>query len=267
AQHDALPICAKITNFPSSKICRYLSPYMLLPGCIVGDTRAVTHHEAYNRDTRNMGGGTANSTLYVNFSVTIKALILEGEGERLDFKNRISNCGKIAKTLVAFANSKGGRLLIGVADDGTIKGVKNEEEEKYMLQQAGQYYCRPVITPYIEEVYVDHKLVLVADIGESDSKPHYALDEHKKWWVYIRVEDKSLLAGKVMVDVLHRKNSMNGALINYTDNEKELLRYLHIHKQMQLPELCKHLKLPKRQVQRILVNLIVAGVIEIYYSG
>src|SRR5690606_31800315 len=103
--------------------------------------------------------------------VTLKTLILQGEGEQLDFKNKISSCEKIAKTLVAFANNKGGKLLVGVADDGMVKGVKNEEEEKYMLQRAGNLYCRPAIEPSFEEVYVDDKLVLVVDIAESDTKP------------------------------------------------------------------------------------------------
>src|SRR3546814_20954398 len=82
--------------------------------------------------------------------VTIKTLILQGEGEQLDFKNRISNCAKIAKTLVAFANTKGGKLLVGVADDGTIKGVKSEEEETYMLQQEiGRASCRERVCKYV----------------------------------------------------------------------------------------------------------------------
>jgi len=196
--------------------------------------------------------------------VTIKALILQGEGERLDFKNRISNCEKIAKTLVAFANNKGGKLLVGVADNGYIKGVKNEDEEKYMLQRAGHLYCRPAIDPHFDEIYVDDKLVLVAEVAESDTKPHYALGEDQKWWVYVRIKDKSILAGKVVVDVLHRSSLPNGVLINYTDKEKELLEYVHTHARSQLPELCKHLKLSRRKTQRILVNLIVAGVLEVH---
>lgn len=196
--------------------------------------------------------------------MTIKALILQGEGEQLDFKNRISNCEKIAKTLVAFANNKGGKLLVGVADDGAIKGVKNEDEEKYMLQRAGHLYCRPAIDLHFDEIYVDDKLVLVAKIAESDTKPHYALGENQKWWVYVRVKDQSILAGKVVVDVLHRNSLPDGVLINYTDKEKELLEYVHIHPKSQLPALCKHLKLSRRKTQRILVNLIVAGVIEVH---
>jgi len=198
--------------------------------------------------------------------VTLKTLIAQGEGEQLDFKNRISSCEKIARTLVAFANSKGGKLLIGVEDNGNIKGIKNEDEEKYMLQQAGTLYCRPAVSLHFEEVYVDDKLVLVAEIAESNTKPHYALGEDKRWWVYIRVDDKSILAGKVVVDVLHRGRQTAGVLINYTDKEKALLEYVHTHPKPRLPELCKHLRLSKRKTQRILVNLIVAGVLEVHSS-
>ena len=63
----------------------------------------------------------------------IKQFIFEGENVNVDFKKTITSCQKIAKTLVAFANNKGGRLLVGVADNGTIKGVKSEDEEKFMF--------------------------------------------------------------------------------------------------------------------------------------
>jgi Predicted transcriptional regulator containing an HTH domain and an uncharacterized domain shared with the mammalian protein Schlafen len=196
--------------------------------------------------------------------VNIKTLILQGEGEQLDFKNKISSYEKIAKTLVAFANNKGGKLLVGVADNGQIKGVKNEDEERYMLQQAGNLYCRPAIDIHFEEIYVDDKLILLAEIAESDTKPHYALGEDQKWWVYVRVRDKSMLAGKVVVDVLHQSSRPNGVFINYTDKEKELLAYMLSHPKSRLRELCEHLRLSRRKTQRILVNLIVAGVIDIH---
>lgn len=196
--------------------------------------------------------------------MNIKALISEGEGEQLDFKNRISNCGKIAKTLVAFANAKGGRLLVGVADDGTIKGIKSEEEEKYMLQRAGQQYCRPVIEPRFTERYVDDKLVLVAEVAESNLKPHYAIDDNGKGWVYIRADDKSLLAGKVVVDVLRQSSRPEGVRFSYTEKEKALMEYMQTHPRVQLPELCEYLQLSRRKTRRILVNLIVAGVMEVH---
>ena len=65
----------------------------------------------------------------------IHALIAEGEHQQQDFKFEISDARKIAKTLSAFANTDGGRLLIGVKDNGKIAGVRSEEE-KYMIEAA-----------------------------------------------------------------------------------------------------------------------------------
>jgi len=193
---------------------------------------------------------------------SIKSLILQGEGVTLDFKKTITNTGKIAKSLVAFANNKGGKLLIGVADDGTIKGVKSEEEEKYMILTAAHQFCKPAIEPNFEEIYVDDKLVLVANIPESDTKPHYALDDDKKWWAYIRIDDKSVLASKIIVDVLKNDHKDSGILISYSDNEKKLLEFLNDNDKITLKEYSKLLRCSYRKAQKIIVNLILANVIK-----
>lgn len=196
--------------------------------------------------------------------MNIRKIILEGEGATLDFKNRITSREKIAKTLVAFANNKGGRLLVGVADDGTVKGVKSEEEEKYMLTQAGSFFCRPAIELLFEEIYIDGRIVLVAIIRESEMKPHYALGDDKKWWVYIRVKDKSVLASKIVVDVLKHKNKNEGAFIEYSSKEKGLLEYLESNERITAREYSKLLNLSRRRAQRILVNLVLAGIVRIH---
>ncbi len=193
--------------------------------------------------------------------MNIKRLILEGENVSLDFKKTISNAEKIAKTLVAFANNRGGKLLIGVADDGAIKGVKAEDEEKYMINKAAHSFCKPAIEPKFEEVYVDDKIVLVVDIPQSDLKPHYAMDEHKKWWVYFRVKDKSVLASKIIVDVLKESNNDNGTLISYTEYEQKLLTYLAEHGRITLKEYSKLIKSAHKKAQKIIVSLILTGVL------
>ncbi|WP_443939173.1 AlbA family DNA-binding domain-containing protein [Pedobacter sp. MW01-1-1] len=193
---------------------------------------------------------------------SIKSLILQGEGVTLDFKKTITNSEKIAKSLVAFANNKGGKLLIGVADDGTIKGVKSEEEEKYMILTAAHQLCKPAIEPFFEEIYVDDKLVLAVTIPQSDTKPHYAMDENKKWWAYIRIDDKTVLASKIIVDVLKKEHEDAGVLISYSDNEKKLLEYLSIHETITLKQYSKLLRSSFRKTQKILVNLILTHVIQ-----
>ncbi|MET1055411.1 MAG: ATP-binding protein [Pedobacter sp.] len=198
--------------------------------------------------------------------MNIRKLILQGEGTTLDFKKTITNNEKIAKSLVAFANNRGGQLLIGVADDGSIKGVKSEEEEKYMIMKSAHQFCKPAIEPEFEEIYVDSKLVLVAKIAKSDTKPHYALDENKKWWVYFRVKDKSILASKIIVDVLKNEHTQTGQLITYTDQEKKLLEFLGDEGRITLKQFSKLTRSSYKQAQKILVSFILADLIQPHTS-
>ncbi|MDR6943411.1 RNA-binding domain-containing protein [Mucilaginibacter pocheonensis] len=196
--------------------------------------------------------------------MNIKKLIFEGEGVTLDFKKTITSCEKIARTMVSFANNKGGKLLIGVADDGTIKGVKSEDEERYMITRAAHLFARPALEPVFEEIYVDDKLVLVVDTLPSDLKPHYALAEDGKWWAYVRVKDKSVLASKIVLEVLKRSANEEGVLIQYSENEKSLLQYLEQNTRITIKECSELLKVGRRRAQRILVNLILSGLICIH---
>jgi len=195
--------------------------------------------------------------------MNLKKLIFEGEGVTLDFKKTITSCEKIARTMVSFANNKGGRLLIGVADDGTIKGVKSEDEERYMITKAAHLYAKPALEPIFEEVYIDDKLVLVVDTPESLIKPHFALADDGKWWVYVRVKDKSVLASKIVVDVLKRSAENEGVLIEYSSKEKALLEYLDKTARITIKECCDLLKIGRRRAQRLLVDLILSGIIRI----
>jgi predicted HTH transcriptional regulator len=190
----------------------------------------------------------------------IQELLVRGEGERLDYKQSISDAGKIAKTMCAFANHKGGTLLIGVRDNKTIAGVRSEDE-KYMLGLAASFHCKPEINILINEWDIDGKTVLECLIPEGADKPYYAKDEAGKWWAYIRVKDHSLLASKIVLDVLKRQNSDEGTLIEYTSKEKALLDYLNENERINLSEFRQMLNLGKWRASNIIVNLITAGII------
>lgn len=196
--------------------------------------------------------------------MNIKRLILEGEGSQLDFKKTITHVHKIAKTIVAFANNKGGKILIGVMDDGSIKGVKSEEEERYQILKAAHFYCKPAIEPLFTEFYIDGAIVLMVEINESDKKPHYALDEANKWWAYVRVKDKSVLASKVVLDVLKKESKGESALIEFSSKEKALLEYLEKNERITLKEFCHLINISRRRAARILVNLVLSGVLRVH---
>jgi len=190
----------------------------------------------------------------------LRNLLENGEDDRLDYKQSISSAGKIAKTFSAFSNHKGGRLLVGVRDNRSISGIRSEDE-KYMLDLAAKFHCKPPIDLEITEWQVGDKIILECKVEEAEDKPIYAKGDDGKWWAYVRVNDKSLLASKVVVDVMRRQGSDRGTMIQFTSKEKALLDYLSKNERITLQEYRKMINISKWRASKILVNLISAGVI------
>lgn len=190
-------------------------------------------------------------------------MIEQGEGVCLDFKKQITSFNKIAKTIVSFANHKGGKILIGVNDNKTIHGI-NADEEQHMIEQASRFYCKPEPDIEFKEWNEKGKIVLEVDVKEGNQKPYYAKGDDDKWWVHIRVADKSLLASKVVVDVLKREQPGAKTLIKYSSKEKELLDYLKTHERITLKEYCKLLNLSRWRATKIFVDLVSVGVLRIH---
>ena len=190
----------------------------------------------------------------------LRNLLENGEDDRLDYKQSISSAGKIAKTFSAFSNHKGGRLLVGVRDNRSISGIRSEDE-KYMLDLAAKFHCKPPIDLEIIEWQVGDKIILECKVEEAEDKPIYAKGDDGKWWAYVRVNDKSLLASKVVVDVMRRQGSDRGTMIQFTSKEKALLDYLNKNERITLQEYRKMINISKWRASKILVNLISAGVI------
>jgi len=80
------------------------------------------------------------------------------------------------------------------------------------------------------------------------------------------VKDKSVLASKIVVDVLKHSTDKTGVLIEYTSKEKALLEYLQEKERISVPEYCKLPKLSRRSAQRIIVNMVLSGVIRVHTS-
>lgn len=108
----------------------------------------------------------------------LKILISQGEGERLEFKSSFSKT--VIETLVAFSNSKGGKVLIGVDDDGIIKGVSITEETVQKWVNEIKQSTEHRIIPDVETVSVDSKVVVVMTTIEYPIKPVSFKDKYFK---------------------------------------------------------------------------------------
>jgi ATP-dependent DNA helicase RecG len=118
-------------------------------------------------------------------STELAELIRHGEDSRTQFKRSqdVTNAKSLAGEMVAFANSKGGKLLIGVDDSGAVAGVSSDDIRRInqLISNVATDCIRPSINPETDNVAVGEKLVMVVTIPEGISKPY--ADNEGVFWV------------------------------------------------------------------------------------
>lgn len=192
-------------------------------------------------------------------------MIREGEHQKQDFKFCITDSRKIARSLVAFANTDGGTLLIGVKDNGNIVGVQSDEEY-YMVESAARIYSNPPVPFTTRQWQFEGKTVLQVMVEPSTRKPHYAKDDNGKWMAYVRHNDENRLAGKVMIDVWNKQKSLRGITVKVTDAEKFLLNYLENNQFISVSAFARKASLPYRQAEQLLADFIVLGIVQPWFG-
>lgn len=129
----------------------------------------------------------------------LSEMVAEGEHEHQDFKYSISDARKIARSISAFANNDGGRLLIGVKDNGVIAGVRNEEDI-FVVEQAAERYCRPPQHLDFRAYRLEGSVrVIVAEIPKAETRPVEVVEERGILKAYYRVADENIAAHPLMV--------------------------------------------------------------------
>jgi predicted HTH transcriptional regulator len=186
----------------------------------------------------------------------LKKLIEEGENQRIDFKYCVSDSRKIARTLSAFANSDGGRLLIGVRDNGSIAGIRTDEEY-YMVDTAVLLFCRPTITFNIKQHLAGGKTVLEVEVKKGNKRPYQAQNENGKWLSYFRHDDQNLVANRVLLQVWRKEENGYGVVVRFGKAENSLLDYLGKNGSITLSKFRKISKISSNRAESILANLII----------
>ena len=191
------------------------------------------------------------------------SLIREGEHQQQDFKYRVSDACKLAKSVSAFANTDGGRLLIGVRDDGHLSGVRSEEEI-FMMHQAAYKFCRPEPSIKFDTFHVDGRTIVIATVPPSDKRPICAKDNEGKIRAYIRIADENIVASPVHLALWRESQKPQGSVLTYNDDIRKLLDIMQ--GKQTLNQIIRLSKLPRYKVILILARLIRFGTAQWEYS-
>lgn len=197
-------------------------------------------------------------------------LIEEGENIQCEFKRKFSTPEKIAREMIAFANTKGGIVLFGVDDDKSIVGVESEKETAELVIDVAKNFCEPSLDVILDYKEVDGKEIVIASIPESTYKPH-RLQDYKSDMdintaiVTIRVNDKSVQASKEMIRIL-RSQTNQAALKKYILGpiEKTVFEYLNKTERISVKELSNLVNISERRASRALVKMVRANLLMIH---
>lgn len=197
-------------------------------------------------------------------------LIEEGENIQVEFKRKFSTHDKIAREMIAFANTKGGYVLFGIDDDKKIVGVESEKETTELVKDAALNYCEPPLEYSIEYREIESKEIVIVKVPESNKKPHRIQDYQPELditnaIVTIRVNDKSVQASKEMIRIL-RTQSNQIALKKYVlgPNEKIVFEYLSKVERITVKELSNLVNISERRASRTLVKMLRANLLMIH---
>lgn len=195
----------------------------------------------------------------------IARLIEEGEHEHQDFKFAISDARKIARSISAFANNDGGRLLVGVKDNGVIAGVRNEEDI-YVIEQAAEMYCEPrqgiSVTSFVCE---GGAIVFRVEIPRSTVRPVTVKEADGSRRAYYRVKDENISAPPLMVKAWRQSATPCGRTLSLSAPEQKLLEMCAGG--TTLDDFVIAARISRATGEEIVVSLYGMGVIDFAYDG
>lgn len=194
-------------------------------------------------------------------------LVSLGEGANLEFKRKVPRPERIAKELIAFANTKGGRLLLGVDDDSTIVGLRDAEEEEFALRRAMNGHASPLVEFTVERVPVAKRRdVVLVSVPESAKKPHFLRSSQNGSpnSAYVRVADKSVEASREALRLMREQENASAVTFEFGAKELMLMRYLDDYGKITVKQFARIANISKGHASKTLVLLTRANVLRLH---
>ena len=191
--------------------------------------------------------------------------ISEGEHETQDFKYTVNDPRKIARSISAFANNRGGHLLIGVNDNGQIRGVRTEEDI-YVVESAASIYCSPScnleFTAYKD---TGGAMIIRAEILPAMKRPIYVKEKNDEIKAYFRVADENIVAPQLMISFWEKQNRNDNNILFETQDAHALILSILKDKPLLPEEIFNSITSPRYKVKNALLDLLQMNLIDFVY--
>lgn len=194
----------------------------------------------------------------------VQSLVAQGEGQHLEFKHKLPEWPKLMREIVAFANTDGGTVLIGVEDNGAITGLKDPREIQEALLLHLPEWVRPRLELRTVVIPLTHNRAVVAiEVPRSKIKPHFALENplDTKGTALIRLADSSVRASKETLELLRYEGRERNMKVEYGEKERILMQHLASEPSITVHRFSELASIPNAVASRTLVHLVKANVL------
>ena len=195
----------------------------------------------------------------------LKQLSGRGEDQFTEFKQYASEPDQITEEIVGFLNARGGHLLIGIKDDGSLTGLKFPEDDlsfllNYISEQiVPRFKFDSEIVPLSAKKGVIHIFV-----PEGKRKPYALINkDNKQKTVYYRVKDECIKASRELKSILRQANSYHGRTLVYSDIEAAVLKQIEQHGSLTKADLLNKIEFNSRKISDCLIRLVTSKILTI----
>jgi len=196
-------------------------------------------------------------------------LASQGEGLHLEFKLKLPEWDKLAREVVAFANTGGGWVLIGVDDDGRVSGLRDGREIQEAVWLNLAQYIHPEVECSVSEIPINAKKSVVAiEVFPSPKRPHRALErpgfsDGNVGQALVRIADCSVKASREMVEIMRFSSQGRSLKVEVGEKEFQLFRYMEDHDFVTIVEFSRLTGLSAKSASNTLVHLVKGGLLSI----
>lgn len=129
---------------------------------------------------------------------------LEQESSTVEFKQEVPANHQICKSIIGFCNQHGGKLVLGVADDGTIVGIPEGEINELMTKVGQTIYdsCHPPILPFVYSQRIQDKVIVIIEVSAGLYKPYFLKSKGMAKGTYVRLGPSTVIANAEMIQEL-----------------------------------------------------------------
>jgi len=194
----------------------------------------------------------------------LKELISIGAGISLEFLPHLDDYNVVTRTLVAFANTNGGTLIVGVKENGKIIGV-NPQEELHSLEEAIREFSNPPVSITSKVLQEGRHLALEIQVSKSNIK-HKAKDGENKWSFYQRIDKHTLVGNKITIQLWKLQDQGNAKPDSFDDRTSEIIDLIKTYQPVTISKLFRLSSIEKNNVIEIVASLTYWDIVDCHMN-